>query len=881
MPPAADSSPAASPIDEARQVVVGLLDAWSERYGDVVCTVHVTASSPAEVSDVAAAPVATLPSAPRPGGAEESHGPVGEPPALRLEGEVLVQAQREALLAALRSRGWVLEDAIRVLSDPAVDSGLGWVAAGADQLELRSAPVGGALATEWLAGDPPLRVLARRASHLAVQAADGTVGWVPTAAVVHLPPEASQRAADWREAFAGRWVEPPAGAWRKAVAAWSGTPYRWGGASRRGADCSGYLQRLVREVAGLGLPKHSADQARCGRRVAPAEAAPGDLLYLTHRERRIAHVALLVEAEEGQAWVTHANLDGAGVCLEPLAGLLERYALRGVRRLGPSSAALPRRASAAGAQGPGTAAAGDAGAASVYGCLDLPLQRNPAAGWDWLRDLVGRRIHVVGYTGAEGAAVAAFLWQQGCRDLVLHDLSEPSGAPAAFAAAHVGLGKHERAQRWAELASLPVKRCHGADYLSGIGPADEVFVGQAWYLYPRNLAVLDPMVAAGRPLVGLMDLYFRLCGAPIVAVSGSNGKSTTSRWIEHILRRPGADPRLGKIYFAGNDRHGVQVAGALPAMTAADRLVLEVSNRHLRGMAPRPELGVLTNILPNHLEEHGGSLAAYQAAKARLLQGQDARGLAVWNQDDPLSREIARDLPGQSFPFSLEGPVARGAWLAEERLWLRLEEGGPGLPLLHRSALALPGAHNLANALAAALAAALAGATLRQLRQGLSDFAGLKHRLQWVWQVGGVDCYDDLNSTTPQATIAAVQALARPVVLIAGGEDKGLDLTALGPALADRARAVILLPGPGSERLAMALRPQGLRVERRDRLEDAVRAGLAIAERGDALLLSPALPGFFSLHYRSDGREEGFRSLLRRLSAGRTPPSMKHPGEQP
>ncbi|MFI0607276.1 MAG: Mur ligase family protein [Anaerolineae bacterium] len=841
-PPPAPATPAPiDPIAAAGEAIDGLCRSWRERHGEALCTVRVLAA------------------------ADEG------PPTL--DGEVLVASQRDAILAAVAplAPDWV--DRIRVLAD--ADAGQGWAHGRGAVVDLLAAPGSDTLASQWTAGDPPLRLLVHRGDWAAVQAADGTVGWVRESDVDRLAADDEPEAATWRRVFTGRWTQPPGGAWRAAVADWLGTPYRWGGASHDGVDCSGYVQRLVRQVAGLGLPKHSGDQARLGQRVAAADAAAGDLLYLSHRERRIPHVALVVEPQVGQIWVTHANIDGDGVCLETLADLQQRYALRSVRRLGGPEirrdvAPRPAPANAVVARGPADA---------PLWPLDLPLQRDPRAGWDWLESLRGQEVHVLGYTSAEGAAVTELLWQEGVRRLVLHDLAEPEAAPKAFAAAHVGLNAAERRRRWLTLSELPVERRHGDRYLEGLEAADAVFVGQAWYLYPRNVAALDAWQRAGRPLHGLMELYFRLSGAPIVAVTGSNGKSTTSRWVEHILGQGGEAPGMGRIHYAGNERHSVQAAGLLRQMTARDRLLLEVSNRHLRGYAPRPEIALITNVLPNHLDEHGGTVAAYQAVKRRLLELQDRRGLAVLSADDPMSLGLAHGAASQVFRFSLAGPVARGAWIQDAAVWLRLRAGEAPMPLLPAARISLPGAHNRANALAATVAAALAGGSAEQIRRGLANFRGLRHRLQLVWQAGGIDCFDDLNSTTPQATLAALDALLAPVVLIAGGQDKGLDLTLLAARLAERARAVLLLPGEGSDRLAQALAKVGMRVERPAGLEEAVARGLRLAQPGDVLLLSPALPGFFHLHYVNAGREEGFRAILRRLTAGRGPaPAAPDPG---
>lgn len=495
-----------------------------------------------------------------------------------------------------------------------------------------------------------------------------------------------------------------------------------------------------------------------------------------------------------------------------------------------------------------------------------------------LRD---RRVHVIGLAATEGAAVARFLWRAGVRRLVVHDLAEGEALRAAFMRLHVGLPRAEREALWSELDALPIERRLGADYLGGLDEAEAIFAGQAWYLYEANRAPLEAARARGVPIHGLMDLYFGLAAARILAVTGSNGKSTTSRLAERMLRfdavareaapDPARPPRA--IWFAGNDRHGAQVLDDLSRMTAADVLILEVSNRHLLGIAPRPWIGVVTNVLPNHLDEHGGSFAAYAAVKRRLVERIGPEGWAVLNAGDAASVALAEGLDA---PILWFGPRAAGdaaAWL-DGRGGIRLR--GVDEAVARVEEVRVIGAHNHANVLAAAAAAFAAGAAADAIGRAIRAFEGLRHRLQFVWAAGDVHYYDDLNATSPQATVAALDALqgiGRPVVLIAGGDDKGLDFGALAARIRSAARRVLLLPGPGGERLAAALAdggPGAPPIARHDDFREAVADAVADARPGEAVLLSPACPYFFRRFYLDGGEEVGFRQLLRELATERS-----------
>lgn len=292
------------PVASARATLDELARAWRARYGDAVLDVDVTAA--------------------------------GEG-AVRVAGHVLVPSQRAALERALRGALEAAGGAALVVDVEALTSreaSAGWARPLEGRAAVRARPAPDAdLATELAADDPPARVLSERGAWSAVELADRTVGWMAVADLGPAPPPASVAA--WRARWVGVAREAPDGAWARAAAAWLHAPYRLGGNSREGIDCSALTQRLYRAVLGIGLPRHSSDQARFGRRVGRGELAPGDLVHLTHVERGTSHVAVVLD--RAPLRVVHASLDHGAVVVEPLDDLLARYALRACRRFPPGA----------------------------------------------------------------------------------------------------------------------------------------------------------------------------------------------------------------------------------------------------------------------------------------------------------------------------------------------------------------------------------------------------------------------------------------------------------------------------------------------------------------------------------------------------------------
>ena len=490
-----------------------------------------------------------------------------------------------------------------------------------------------------------------------------------------------------------------------------------------------------------------------------------------------------------------------------------------------------------------------------------PLRLPPA-----LQDLRGQRVDVIGVASIEGGEMAGYLLAAGFTNVVGHDLQpDLEQLRRAHHLAHAGVAEPARQAHLEQLLSGLAGLHLGQEYLAGIEDSALLIPTQAWFMQEANLK-LRQLRDEGRAFYSLIQAYLDLASGPVVGITGSHGKSTTAALVAAALSHSQMFP---EVWLAGNDRHNRQALEQVARdELGAGCLVLEISNRQLLQMDRAPGLAAITNITPNHLEEHSG-MAGYIACKRRIFDLPGCR-VAVRNGDDPISlgtgpvREGIRELRFATAPAGLE--TCDGSFEETGAVWLTRH--GDRALVLEIDRLRLRGAHNLANVRAAvAICAGLDGfrpELLPQLAGGLETFGTLAHRIQLIWQEAGVDYYDDLSSTTPQSTVAALRTIGRPCVLIAGGQDKGIDFDQLADQVGRSLAAVVLLPGAGSDRLLGAITQMGAgeSVRLTGDLESAVRIARELARPGDAILLSPACPGFFSANYQAGG----FRQAVRRLS---------------
>ena len=399
--------------------------------------------------------------------------------------------------------------------------------------------------------------------------------------------------------------------------------------------------------------------------------------------------------------------------------------------------------------------------------------------------------------------------------------------------------------------------------IQGLGVVEDLGVAQpSWQGYdaivlspgvPPELPWIKAARAAGLPVVGELEVAAPFIRKPLLAVSGTNGKTTTTTLLGALLAASGKKTLVG-----GNI--GTPVVSLLARQEAADLLVLEVSSFQLDTASHfHPQAAALLNLTPDHLDRYA-DYDAYLASKASLFRRQGAGDLQVLNADDPAVAGLDRGL-SRVYYFSATRPLATGAWLNHAALKVKLAGAQEEtFPLEH---IRLQGRHNLENVMAALLLALDAGADPEACRDVLATFRGLPHRLEWVTDFRGVSFYDDSKGTNVGAVATSLAHFARPVILIAGGRDKDSDFSLLNDLIAARVKALVLI-GETRERLAgvwQGLAPAYLA----DDMAAAVAQAWDLALPGEVVLLSPACASF-DMYRDYVHRGQTFQKLVRELN---------------
>lgn len=445
--------------------------------------------------------------------------------------------------------------------------------------------------------------------------------------------------------------------------------------------------------------------------------------------------------------------------------------------------------------------------------------------------LAGKKVLVVGLART-GVAAALFCVARGARVSATEERPEDQVAEAAAKLRAAGvaleLGGHRR-QTFLE---------------------QDLVVPSPGVVY--DMAHLAAARAAGVKVWSEIELAWRFLRGRLVAITGSNGKTTTTSLIAHLAETAGLPTLIG-----GNI--GTPLISRVDSSSRATLTVAEVSSFQLENIeAFRPEVGVLLNLTPDHLDRHA-SFEDYAAAKSRLFANQGAQDAAVLNADDP---QVAQRAPGgpRLYWFSRRKAVACGAYLRGEEIVFR--EDGRETILLRRSDIGLRGDHNVENVLAAAAAACLAGVPPEAIASGVRSFAGVEHRLEFVAEINGVAFFNDSKATNVDAALKALDAFTGRLLVILGGKDKGGDFTVLAPALRAHARGVLLV-GAAAEKIEAQLRgvvpivPAGT-------LDRAVRLAFEQARSGDTVLLAPACASFDQFE-NFEHRGRVFKQLVREL----------------
>jgi UDP-N-acetylmuramoylalanine--D-glutamate ligase len=445
---------------------------------------------------------------------------------------------------------------------------------------------------------------------------------------------------------------------------------------------------------------------------------------------------------------------------------------------------------------------------------------------------------------------------RGKRVLVV-GLARTGMATALFCARHNARVTASESRTESELGEVPAKMREAGVQLELGGHTEKTFLAQDLIVPSPGVPADDPLLVAARTkritVWSEIELAYRFLEGRLIGITGSNGKTTTTTLIHHILKAASVETLL-----AGNV--GTPLISVIGETTAKTVAVVELSSFQLELIERfRPDIGVLLNLTPDHLDRHK-TLDAYVAAKARMFENQTELDAAVLNADDPLTARFVTKKP-QVFWFSRKQRVNEGACLQDDEIFVAHK--GKQEFVMKRADIPLVGAHNLENVLAAVTAARLAGVDAATIAAAVKNFAGVEHRLEFVVEVRGARYYNDSKATNVDATLKALDSFPGRVLIILGGKDKGSDYTVLQQALREKAIAALLI-GAAAEKIEEQIRGS-VPLKRAETLARAVEMASEAARPGDVVLLAPACASFDQFeNYEQRGRV--FKQLVRGLT---------------
>ena len=379
---------------------------------------------------------------------------------------------------------------------------------------------------------------------------------------------------------------------------------------------------------------------------------------------------------------------------------------------------------------------------------------------------------------------------------------------------------------------------------------------------PLTLPIVAEAMKRGIPLSNDSQIFMEVVPCKTIGITGSAGKTTTTTLVGNMAKNTYGD----KAYVGGNI--GDPLINYVDNMKANDIAILELSSFQLDQMTISPDVAAILNITPNHLDRHG-TMEAYTAAKARILEFQSDKDAAVLGRDDNGAWSLRNKVRGKLYAFSLheldEG--LDGAYLQDRLLYLR--DRKMLQPLISREKVSLRGDHNVLNVLAAFTIGHAAGFSLEAMLEAVDEFRGVPHRLELVRELHGVRWYNDSTSSAPDRSMAAIRAFEEPIVLLLGGRDKDLPWEDLMRLVSERVDHVVLF-GEAAEKIqktaeGLGLRENGSRITRAHGLHEAIIKAAEVAESGDVVLLSPGGTSFDEFKDFAE-RGERFREWVLELS---------------
>ncbi|MFN8584832.1 MAG: UDP-N-acetylmuramoyl-L-alanine--D-glutamate ligase [Dehalococcoidia bacterium] len=440
--------------------------------------------------------------------------------------------------------------------------------------------------------------------------------------------------------------------------------------------------------------------------------------------------------------------------------------------------------------------------------------------------------------GIEGIDLVRFLAGQGAR-VTVSDARPAEALSDALAA----------------IADVDATLSLGGNRPEDATSADCVFVSQG---VPRDLPAITAAEDAGVPVSSMAQLFLDLCPAPVAAVTGSSGKTTTTALVGAMLEASGQN------YVVGGNI-GVGLLGLLERIEPHTRVMIELSHTQLETVTRSPELACVTNVTPNHLDHY--SWSAYVALKRRIFQFQRPEDTCVFNLDNEVSASFARETPGRVAYTSLVRSLPGDGVALVDGVVTRFE-GSTSFAVAARSDIRLRGQHNVENVLSAVALASRLGVSDQQAAAAIRTFTGVPHRLEPVATIADVVYINDSIATTPERTLAGMRSFEQPLVLLLGGRHKYLPVGELVSEATRRCRAVIAF-GEAGEMFASAVRDadggSSVQVEQVADVETAVRAAHRLAQGGDVVLFAPA-GSSFDAYPNFERRGAAYREAVRQLA---------------
>lgn len=407
-----------------------------------------------------------------------------------------------------------------------------------------------------------------------------------------------------------------------------------------------------------------------------------------------------------------------------------------------------------------------------------------------------------------------------------------------------------------ELSALGAQFSLGEDYLNAIYEQEIVFRSPGVYY---NLPALKKARAMGIIVTSEMEVFFDLCPCKIYAVTGSDGKTTTTTIISELLKSQGKTVHLG-----GNI--GAALLPTIEQIGEQDSAVVELSSFQLISMRSSPDVAVITNISPNHLDVHG-TMTEYIQAKTNLIAHQNAFSQTILNLDNNPTMELEELVRGRLSTFSRRYKPECGAFLREDNM-ICYNNFGTLTELFTAEDIRIPGVHNIENFLAA-ISATWGEVEISTIHEVARNFGGVEHRIEFVRELNGVKWYNDSIATSPTRTIAGLESFSRKLIIIAGGYDKKIPFEPLAPKLNERVKTLILL-GQTADNIKQAVKsdpsynPEELDIVDVSTLEEAVDYAHSIAVTGDIISLSPACASF-DMYPNFEARGKHYKQLINDL----------------